>query len=172
MSDLILKSIEFAIKKHQGQVRKANNVPFITHPLAVSYLVSSFKKSKHLDEILCACILHDTLEDTETNFVEIASKFTPLVATLVYELTSEKEEIKKVGKVEYLKSKMLGISSYGLVIKLADRLHNISDNPSENTLRDTKEIIGYLEKNRRLSKTHKAIIKEIKRVLNTIKGEI
>lgn len=163
--NLVLKAIEFANKKHKGQTRKFSGVPYISHPLAVSYIVSSFKKSKHLDEILAACWLHDTLEDTNATFIEIAKEFTPLVASLVFELTSDEAEIKKTSKCKYLSVKMVGMSSYALVIKLADRLHNISDNPSQKMIDDTKVILGQLEKRRKLSKTHKNIIKEIKNKL-------
>jgi (p)ppGpp synthase/HD superfamily hydrolase len=163
--NLVLKAIEFASKKHKGQVRKVSNSPYVTHPLAVSYLVSSFKKSKHLDEILAACLLHDTLEDTETTFIELAKEFTPLVASLVHELTSDSIAIKELGKARYLANKMYGMSSYALVIKLADRLHNISDNPSQKMIDDTNYILTTIEQRRKLSKTHKAIIKEIRNKL-------
>jgi len=171
MPNLVLKAIEFASRKHDGQVRKGSGSPYVTHPLAVSYLVSSFKRSKHLDEILASCLLHDTLEDTETNFVELATEFTPLVATLVLELTSDPEEIKQVGKLEYLKTKLVGISSYALVIKLADRLHNISDNPTQKTVEDTLEILSHLRSHRKLSNTHGAIIQEIERKLFHIRNQ-
>jgi (p)ppGpp synthase/HD superfamily hydrolase len=163
--NLVLKAIQFASEKHQGQVRKVSGDPYVSHPMAVSYIVSSFKKSKHLDEILAACWLHDTLEDTETNFVELATKFTPLVASLVLELTSDDEEIKRIGKCEYFKTKLVGMSSYALVIKLADRLHNISDSPTTKMLVDTEHIITHLIKKRKLTKTHKAIVEEIAKIL-------
>ena len=165
MKNLVLKAIEFASAKHAGQIRKGDKSPYVTHPLAVSYLVAAYKKSKHLDEILAACWLHDTLEDTNTTFIELAEVFTPLVATLVYELTSDEDEIDRVGKKEYLKSKMVGISSYALVIKLADRLHNVSDSPTAKTIEDTADILKYLKAWRKLSKTHKEIIKEIEKYL-------
>lgn len=97
--NLVLRAIQFAIKKHEGQVRRVSNLEYVSHPIAVSYLVSSFKKSKNLDELICACLLHDTLEDTETDFVELASEFTPLVASLVLELTSDQKQIEKMGQI-------------------------------------------------------------------------
>jgi guanosine-3',5'-bis(diphosphate) 3'-pyrophosphohydrolase len=164
--NLVLKAIEFATKKHKGQTRKFSGDRYVTHPLAVSYLVSSFKKSKHLDEILAACWLHDTLEDTNTTFVELAKEFTPLTASLVHEMTNDETIMKVVGKREYMAIKLVGISSYALVIKLADRLHNISDNPTDKMKEDTKYLLERLEKYRKLSKTHKSIIKEIKIIID------
>lgn len=165
MNNLVLKAIQFAIDKHQGQVRKVSNSPYVTHPIAVSYIVASFKKSKHLDEILAACHLHDTLEDTDTTFVELATEFTPLVATLVFELTSDDEQIQSIGKTTYLQNKLSGISSYALVIKLADRLHNVTDSPTDKNKLQTRVIIEHLKKNRKLTKTHKALIAEIERYI-------
>lgn len=164
MSDLIYKAMKFAEVKHTGQRRKGSGADYITHPLAVSYLVASFKRSKHLDEIICAAILHDTLEDTDATFVELAMQFTPLVASLVQELTTDKEECKKQGKVEYLKKKMVGISNYGLVLKLCDRLHNCSDHPTAKTVRDTEEILDYLETHRTLSGTQQRLIEAIRMI--------
>lgn len=165
MKSLVLKAIQFAISKHDGQVRKGDNRPYVTHPISVSYIVAAYKNSKHLDEILAASVLHDILEDTGTSFCELSQEFTPLTACLVYELTSDKDLIAKLGKTEYLKVKMTGISSYALVIKLADRLHNLTDGPTEKTIHETKEILSYIEKNRKLTKTHKALIKEIRNII-------
>lgn len=119
------KAITFATKKHEGQFRKVSLQPYITHPLAVSYIVASFKKSKKLDELIAAAILHDTLEDINTTFDELTKEFSPLISSLVLELTSDKNEIKNLGKTQYLKKKLLGISSYGLTLKLCDRLREL-----------------------------------------------
>ena len=161
MKNIVLKSLQFATKKHDRQVRKGDNRPYITHPLAVSYIIASYKRSKYIDNILAASLLHDTLEDTETTFAELVQEFNPMVASLVYELTSDVVEIERIGKTAYLKKKMLGMSSYALVIKLSDRLHNISDNPSEKTISETEEIVWFLKKNRKLSKTHLEIVTQI-----------
>lgn len=159
--NIVLKAIQFADKKHEGQTRKGSGEKYITHPVAVSYLVASYKKSKRLDELLAAAILHDTLEDTDTTFVEIAIEFTPLIAGLVYELTNDEVSLKKLGKLEYHKRKLCGISSYGLVIKLADRLHNVSDHPTAKMVIDTIELMQHLVSERKLSKTHSKMITEI-----------
>lgn len=168
---MVMDAFLFAHEKHGGQTRKGSGLPYITHPLAVSYLVAKFKKSKHLPELLAAAILHDLLEDTDVTFAELAERFTPLVASLVLELSSDKAEIKRVGKVEYLKKKMVGMSSYGLVIKLADRLHNISDNPTEKTVSDTLEILQYITANRKLTNPQKGLVHDIELRCNELQRE-
>ena len=67
-------------------------------------------------------------------------------------------------KKEYLKRRMKGYSSYALTIKLADRLDNVSDNPTQKTIEDTIEIMSFIRKERKLSKTQKNIIQEIERI--------
>ena len=162
---MIIKAIQFATKKHQGQIRRESGLPYVTHPIIVSELLRKFKNSKNLDSLIVAALLHDTLEDTDTDFFEIAREFSPMIAGLVLELTSDKEEInrlksihgKRKAKNEYLKRKMLGMSSYSLVIKLVDRLSNIMDAPTEKYKRDTVDLLDFLTKNRKLSKTQEKI---------------
>jgi GTP pyrophosphokinase len=174
--DLIEKAIIFAQEKHKGQLRK-DNTPYITHPLRVSGIVSKFKKSHKIDELIVAAILHDTLEDTDTGIPELIENFGEFVTLLVVELTSDRFKTQSVGKAHYLSEKMASskkISSWALIIKLADRLDNVSDlsnaNPefAKKYKKETEEILDYLEKNRNLSETHKELIKEIRKKLKEI----
>jgi len=158
---MILKAIQFAKQKHHGQIRKGSGEEYITHPVAVSYILASYKKSKKLEELLVAACCHDLLEDTQTTFIELVQEFSPLVASLVYELTNDTDAIAKIGKLEYHKKKLLGISNYGLLIKLADRLHNISDQPSEKIVADTIILMECLKENRKLTKTQLLLVTDI-----------
>lgn len=159
--DLVLDALVFAIEKHAGQTRRGTNLPYITHPIAVSYLVAQFKQSKHLAELVAAAILHDVLEDTAATFTELTDRFTPLTASLVLELTSDSNEIDRVGKLVYLKAKLTGMSSYALTIKLADRLHNVSDRPTKKMLSDTLDLLAHLRARRRLTASQEALIEQI-----------
>jgi (p)ppGpp synthase/HD superfamily hydrolase len=163
---MLRKALKFAAEKHKSQTRKVSDLPYIVHPFEVSLIISKYKDSKRIEELMVASILHDTLEDTSTNFVELSTEFTPLVAALVLELTNDNNEIKSIGKNEYLKKKMVGLSNYALVIKLADRLSNISDSPSKKYVEDTIELIQHLQEKRHLSGSQKLIIEEIKVVIN------
>jgi (p)ppGpp synthase/HD superfamily hydrolase len=118
---LIYEAIKFADRRHKGQKRKATGLPYITHPIAVSYLLAQYKVSKRLEELVAACILHDVLEDTKTTHAQLARKFGALVASLVYELTNDPVQVAKVGKAAYQRAKMAGMSNYGLLCKLAGR---------------------------------------------------
>lgn len=164
---MVFEALKFAESKHSGQVRKVSGDPYITHPIKVAFLLSSYKKSKKLDHLIAAAILHDTKEDTETTYEELLSVFGPLVTSLVFELTSIDEELKAAGgKVSYLKKKMVGMSSYALTIKLVDRLANLLDSPTDKTKVDTIEILDYLEANRKLTGTQKSIVADIRALIS------
>jgi len=161
---MILEMIKFSEEKHKGQVRKGSGKPYITHTIAVSYLVATYKRSKKIKELITACHGHDLLEDTDTTFEELVEKFGPLVASLIFEMTNDEEEIKSIGKLEYHKKKLSGMSNYGLIIKLCDRLHNVSDNPGPMYLLDTVKLIDHLRKVRKLTGTQQEIASEIYKV--------
>jgi (p)ppGpp synthase/HD superfamily hydrolase len=175
--NIIQRAIIFAQEKHKGQLRKDGS-PYITHPLRVADIVKKFKKSHKIDELIAAAILHDTLEDTNTCISELKENFGKLVALLVINLTSDKSKIICLGKANYLSQKMSSskkVSNWALVIKLADRLDNVSDlNNHKNEFAkkykiETEEILQNIEKNRELSNTHKEIIKEIRKKLDEVK---
>lgn len=44
---MVLDALFYAHELHKGQVRKGSNLPYISHPVAVSYLVAQYKRSKH-----------------------------------------------------------------------------------------------------------------------------
>lgn len=158
---MVVKALNLAAEGHLGQERKGTGLPYIVHPVTVSYLLLKYKVSKKIEDLMCATILHDAIEDTSITFVDIAKEFSPLTATLVQELTSDQEEIKLIGKLEYLKKKMVAMSSYGLVLKLLDRLANVMDMPTEQTKKDTIELLDHITRNRKLSGTHHRIINDI-----------
>jgi (p)ppGpp synthase/HD superfamily hydrolase len=158
---LLLEAIQFGNEKHAGQVRKGSGVPYISHPIAVSYIVAAFKSSRHLVQLLIAAIVHDCLEDTDATFEEIARRFGPMVASLAQELKNDEAEIARVGKLAYHSKKLLGLSSYALVIKLADRLHNISDNPTRKMVEETVILMQRLREGRKLSRSHVKLVEAI-----------
>ena len=159
----ILKAIDFAVKKHSGQIRRESKLMYVTHPIVVSQLITKYKgDSKNLEELQIAALLHDVVEDTNTSFVEIEREFGSMVAAIVIELTSDKKRIKKIGKNEYLKEKMVNMSNYAFILKLIDRLSNILDNPSDNYIKDTLSLMNFLRDNRKsINKRQIDIVEEI-----------
>lgn len=166
---------EFATLKHKAQTRRDKTTPYIEHPRAVAQGVSRFQRDlKDINKLEAAAWLHDTLEDTDTSYEEILQKFGVEIADLVQELTSDKEEIKGVGKATYLSHKLEKMSSLALVIKLIDRLHNLSELPQVQDSQwafhyvlQTQQILDHLSQKRNLSDTHLCIIDEINDSLET-----
>lgn len=160
------KVISFAINKHRGQ-KRANGVPYIVHPLRVAELVKTYKKSQEIDILVAAAILHDVLEDTYTSYRELIDNFGEVIASIVMELTTASYVPVLFGKDNYLSKKMANMTNYALVIKLCDRLDNISDlngvskEKKIKTLKDTTIITNYLKENRLLTGTQARLIELI-----------
>lgn len=165
---LFEKALIYAVEKHQGQYRKSSNLPYIWHPISVAKNIEENKKSKNIELLMTAALLHDLVEDVEEITIEeIRKHFGSDVADIVLELTSDKGKIKEVGKTEYLKQKMVSMTSYALCIKLSDRLDNIRDLSTskpefrEKYKKQTLEIIDFISDNRKLTSTHQKLIDKI-----------
>ena len=178
-SELILKAREFAREKHRGQMRRDGS-HYFGHVSRVMDIVSEFKERHRMDELFAAALLHDTLEDTDTGISELRENFGEIVALLVVELTSDKLRAKVIGKTEYLSGKFSNeraISSWALVIKLADRLDNILDLDemevgfAKNKKVETIRLLDALEENRELTNTHRKLIKAIRERLGEFRHE-
>ena len=167
-------ALAYATTAHDGQTR-SDGSPYIKHPMRVAQSVEQYKRSHNLEALISAAYLHDTIEDTDTTHEDLERMFGGLVASLVQELTSDKEEIKKIGKTQYLSNKMAKMSSYALVIKLADRLDNVQDIKTAKSKKwqeryraETEQVLDYIERNRALSRTHLKIIDLIREKLTEL----
>lgn len=168
------EALEYAKEKHNGQYR-CDGTDYIVHPMRVANYVSELKESKNIETLLASAYLHDTLEDTDATYYDLVGKFGSQVASIVLELTNDEDLKKELGKTKYLEIKMKNMSSWALVIKLCDRLDNVSDLKDRDDYfrnkyaKETIEILDYLLNNRDLSSTHLCIIKRIVEYLNMCK---
>ena len=80
---------EFASRKHHGQLRKDRVTPYFSHPCRVALTVAAVFGHDD-DETLAAALLHDTLEDTLTDYDDLAEAFGPTVTEMVAALTDNK----------------------------------------------------------------------------------
>src|SRR2546423_9148935 len=124
--DLLNRAYVYAMKAHGAQTR-ASGDPFFSHPLEVAAILTDLKLD---DATIVAALLHDTIEDTEATRGEIDHIFVPEIGALVEGLTKLKrlELVSREAKqAENLRKLLLAIADdvRVLLIKLADRLHNM-----------------------------------------------
>lgn len=121
---MIDKATEFATKAHEGQLRKGTKRPYIVHPIEVGDIVSNMTDDV---EIICAAILHDTIEDCEGITAQLLEKeFSPRVAHLVDQESEDKSKTwmeRKQNTINRLKVAPKEVK----MIALADKLSNIRD---------------------------------------------
>ena len=125
-NDSILDALAFAAEAHEGQVRKSGE-PYIYHPIEVAKILVSY----HADEkAVIAALLHDTVEDTHVEMTDIRKHFGAEVALLVDGVTKldkisysskEEQQIENIRKMLLAMAKDIRV----ILIKLADRLHNM-----------------------------------------------
>ncbi len=124
--ELIRKAYEFCVTMHKGQLRRSNEEYYI-HPVCVAEIVAQLGLDS---ESVCAALLHDTVEDTDTTLEDIEKLFGDEVALIV-------DGVTKIGRLSFVSKeeqqaesirKMLiamGKDIRVIIIKLADRLHNM-----------------------------------------------
>ena len=124
--DALNRAYVFAMKKHGAQLRTSGD-PYYSHPVEVAGILTKFK----LDSVsIIAGLLHDTVEDTDTTVEEVRELFGDQVAQIVDGLTKlAKIEQKSANnkQAENFRKLLLAMSEdiRVLLIKLADRLHNM-----------------------------------------------
>ncbi|MBT6579024.1 MAG: RelA/SpoT family protein [Cellvibrionales bacterium] len=139
--DLVRRAYLCAEKAHSGQTRRSGE-PYVTHPLAVAHILADM----HMDhQSLAAAMLHDVIEDTEVDKIEIVEQFGSTVAELVdgvskltqFEFQTQAEkQAENFQKMAMAMARDLRV----ILVKLADRLHNMR----------TLDVLG-AEKRRRIA---------------------
>ncbi len=130
-SERVQKAIEVAKKAHEGQLRKTGE-PYIVHPLAVKKILEDWGMD---EDTIIAGILHDTVEDTDLALDDIKKEFGESVAFLVdgvTKLSTARDGMRDIDtylpatRDNFLRLMIaLGDDIRVLIIKLADRLHNL-----------------------------------------------
>lgn len=95
--DIITKAFETALEAHKQQKRKVSKAPYIIHPLDVSINLMKIGAST---DIICAALLHDTVEDTNLKIEDIRREFGPNIARIVAGVT-EKRSLKKLNNPKH-----------------------------------------------------------------------
>ena len=125
-SRLIMKAFNYANEKHKDQ-KRGSGEPYIIHPINVAYILAEIG----LDEsTICAALLHDVVEDTDSSYEDIIEIFGQEIADMVQGVT-------KLGNIQFATIEETQVENYRrmflamgkdirvILIKLADRLHNM-----------------------------------------------
>ena len=156
----IIKAFSFASQKHIFQLRRDEKTPYINHLIEVATIIVEELKIFSKD-IITAAILHDTLEDTNTNEKEISNLFGKETLSYVKEVTDDMS----VSKIERKKRTIIKAQTFSYaasVIKLSDCISNIRSmikTPPNWTL---ERKIYYIEWQKELVKTLPHIKEELK----------
>lgn len=120
---MLEEAIKYAVEHHNGSNRKGKDVPYILHPLEALNILYRMDAS---EEVLCAGVLHDTVEDTDATIADITVKFGTHVAELVAGHSENKdlewEERKRIALADVAKA-----DKDEQMVVLADKLANIRD---------------------------------------------
>lgn len=122
----IVRAAYFAGEKHKDQRRSdKEETPYINHPLELASILVDEGYVEDVN-VICAALLHDTIEDTDTTFEELESIFGPVVTSIVREvsndmtLSSIERRIRETASIP-------GLSHSAKLVKLADKIANIRD---------------------------------------------
>ena len=145
--DKIKRAFELADAAHEGQLRSSGE-KYISHPLSVAAILVDYCMDT---DTLCAALLHDVVEDTDTTLDEIRKRFGDDVALMVDGVTKiglvplvskEEQQAENIRKILMAMSKDIRV----IIIKLADRLHNMRTlyaRPPHKQLKTSLETMNY-----------------------------
>ena len=126
MGNDFIKAVAFAAEKHKNQRRKdAQASPYINHPIALANVLANEGDIANQD-VLIGALLHDTIEDTETTPEELKAIFGEKIASIVMELTDDKNLPKAQRKALQIEH-AAHASMEAKLVKLADKICNLRD---------------------------------------------
>lgn len=141
--DHVPAAISFAVRKHQGQMRKDGRTPYAAHPVRV--MLAVLREFGETDpDTLAAAVLHDTIEDTTADRDDIAREFGETVAGYVAILTKDKRLPEEEREDRFFAALAAAPRPVRLV-KVADTLDNLRDARSggnrEKTLAKARRLV-------------------------------
>ncbi len=122
----LVEAVAFAADKHRAQRRKDIAAsPYINHPIALANVLANEGGVTNLTA-LCAAVLHDTVEDTDTTEQELAERFGNDITSVVMEVTDDKS-LDKARRKELQIEHAPHMSYAARLVKLADKISNLRD---------------------------------------------
>lgn len=126
MINKFIRALAFSADKHKNQRRKdVEASPYINHPIALAEILANEGGVENI-ETLCAALLHDTIEDTQTTKEELCEAFGNKIAEIVLEVTDDKSLPKHERKLLQIEH-AAHASNEAKLVKLADKICNLRD---------------------------------------------
>lgn len=123
---LVLQALAFAARKHRDQRRKDPNAsPYINHPIALANVLMN-EAGVRDPKVICAALLHDTVEDTETTPEELKEHFGRAIRDIVLEVTDDKN-LRRTERKRLQIVHAGNLSRRAKLVKLADKICNLRD---------------------------------------------
>jgi (p)ppGpp synthase/HD superfamily hydrolase len=123
--NIVERADRFAEERHEGQFRRDGRTPYVEHPRNVMAILRD-ELGVEDPEVLAAALLHDTIEDTRTDYDDLCGRFGKRVADIVSVLTKDKRLPELRREREYF-ARLARASRDARLCKVADTLHNLHD---------------------------------------------
>ena len=124
--DPVFEALQFAAHKHRDQRRKDLEAsPYINHPIALANVLW-LEGGVHDPAVICAALLHDTIEDTDTTPGELRVQFGKKVADIVMEVTDDRS-LPKAERKRLQIAHAPRLTREAKLVKLADKICNLRD---------------------------------------------
>ncbi len=121
---LTQEAVAFARERHAGQTRDADRAPFVIHPLEAA---SILERSHYPDHAVAAAVLHDVLEDTDTQRGELRDRFGPEVAELVADVSDDPSISDEDSRRDHLRERVRRAGGYAPAIYAADKVSKVRE---------------------------------------------
>jgi guanosine-3',5'-bis(diphosphate) 3'-pyrophosphohydrolase len=164
------EAASFAARRHKGQMRDDGETPYAAHPFRVAMTVRDVFGCGD-EAALCAALLHDTIEDTATDYDDVAGAFGAEVADLVAALT--KNMILPEGeREEDYHARLRKADWRARLVKLADQYDNFSDlgsgkkDRAENTRKKCREAIELARPDRKAHEETDRAIRALEKLIS------
>ena len=117
-------AVEFARERHAGQRRRADDAPFVLHPIEAA---SILERSGYPDHVVAAAVLHDVLEDTEAERPELEERFGPEVAELVATVSDDPSITDPEAQKDDVRERVRRAGGYAQAVYAADKISKVRE---------------------------------------------
>jgi (p)ppGpp synthase/HD superfamily hydrolase len=117
-------AIEFASERHSGQRRRADEAPFVLHPIEAASLL---ERSHYPDHVVAAAVLHDVLEDTDVERSDLEERFGADVADLVATVSDDPSIEDTERQKEDVRERVRGAGGYAPAVYAADKISKVRE---------------------------------------------